>query len=132
MDVQIIRHQNRHMLRRLRLYEAAFDQMGLERPRSSVSVSAHPVESTAPAQPEEPPRKKNKKAASLERQYCEICAEQPRRKKEVVIRRCGHAMCKACVVGRKRVRNLHCPFCRVSFSVPGDLQLLAQCRLADL
>ena len=67
-----------------------------------------------------------------ERQYCEICAEQPRRKTEVVIRRCGHSMCKACVNELRQVRNLHCPFCRISFSVPGDLQLLVQCSVKDL
>ena len=71
-------------------------------------------------------------SASSNQQYCEICAEEPQRRKEVVIRRCGHSMCKACVNEMRRVRNLHCPFCRISFSVPADMQLLVQCSPADL
>ena len=71
-------------------------------------------------------------ASMQERLYCEICAEEPRRKKEVVIRWCGHSMCKACVKELKRVRSLHCPVCRISFSVPADLQLLVQCSVSDL
>ena len=66
------------------------------------------------------------------RLYCELCAEEPRRKKEGAIRWWGHCMCKACVRGVKRARNLHCPVCRISFSVPNDLQLLVQCCMSDL
>ncbi len=83
-----------------------------------------------------PPTKRQAVAASVasmqERLYCEICAEEPRRKKEVVFRWCGHSMCKACVKELKRVRSLRCPVCRISFSVPADLQLLMQCSLSDL
>ena len=75
---------------------------------------------------------KSRLAQLKERLYCEICEGDPRRKKEVAIRWCGHAMCRACVQELKKVRNLHCPFCRVSFSVPNDLQLLIECKMSDL
>jgi len=143
MEAEIVRYQNKHMLRLLRLYEAVFDRLGLEPPRASASAAAHPTpdpprdnnvdgsnnsSSTSHLDSSKKKRKKNRR----DQQYCEICAETPRRKKEVAIRLCGHAMCRACVAELKRVRNLHCPFCRVSFSVPGDLQLLVPCKASDL
>ena len=148
MEVQIVRYQNKHMLRRIRLYEAVFDHLGLEPPRASATVATHPTS--------DPPRNNNLDSSSShnnnnnnnnkklnsnnnkrrkkerDRQYCEICAETPRRKKEVLIQRCGHTLCKSCMNELRRVRNLHCPFCRVSFSVPGDLQLLVSCKTSDL
>ena len=120
------------MLRRVHQYKAVLDRLGLE-PQRTVNATITPVSVPVEPQLEEtkPPRKKQ--ATSVGKwQYCEICAEQPRKKKEVVIRRCGHAMCKACLSRLKRVRDLHCPTCRISFSVPGDIQLLAKCTMSDL
>ena len=147
MEVQIVRYQNKHMLRRIRLYEAVFDRLGLEPPRAATSAAAHLT--TEPSRNNNvddgsnnmnnnndnnlhSSKTKKRRKTERDQQYCEICAETPRRKKEVVIRLCGHAMCKTCVMQLRRVRNLHCPFCRISFSVPGDLQLLVPCKPSDL
>ena len=40
-------------------------------------------------------------------------------------------MCKPCLSGLKRVRDLHCPTCRLSFSVPSEVQLLVTCKASD-
>jgi hypothetical protein len=108
-----------------RLLTRLFEQLSKARHAAPTEASASPHE-------EPPPTKKqaitSTVASMQERLCCEICAEEPRRKKEVAIRWCGHSMCKACVKELKRVRSLRCPVCRISF----DLQLLVQCRMSDL
>ena len=130
------------MLRRVHQYKAVLDQFGLETQRTLTSPVAPPAEEAAPQpeteqekdkEKEKKDKKKKQQATSAESwHYCEICAEKPRRKKEVIIRRCGHAMCKACLSNLRRVRDLHCPTCRVSFSAPADIQLLVKTTASDL
>ena len=114
------------MLRRVRQYKAVLDRFGLEPQRTVFIAKDEPPIGTT-----KPPR--NKRAVSVGQwQHCDICAEQPRRKKQLVVRRCGHGMCKACLGELKRVRDLHCPTCRISFAVPADIQLLAKCGMSEL
>ena len=128
MDASVLRYQHRCMLRRVHQYKAVVDRFGLE-PQRAVA-EPHTKQTT---REQTTPRKKRVVGAGVGQwQYCEICAEQPRRKKEVLIRRCGHAMCRMCLNQLRRVRDLHCPTCRISFSVPGEVQLLVKCKMSDL
>ena len=131
------------MLRHIHLYKAIISRLQADVPENGVSGMCTQkialVDETMESEPPQPQRSSNKSkvvtsrlAQLKERLYCEICEDDPRRKKEVVIKWCGHAMCKMCVQQLRRVRNLRCPFCRVSFSVPNDLQLLAECKMSDL
>lgn len=133
MDASVLRYQLRCMLRRVHQYKAVLDRLGIE-PYRTVNATTTPMPvlvGESLLEQTKPPRKKQSVSVGAW-QYCDICAEQPRRKKQVVIRRCGHALCKTCLNGLKRVRDLHCPTCRISFSVPGDIQLLVKCSVSDL
>jgi hypothetical protein len=131
------------MLRHIHMYKAVISrlQAGIREKDASETntqkiASIHGYMESEPQQQHSNNNKskviKSRLAQLKERLYCEICEGDPRRKKEVAIRWCGHAMCRACVQELRKVRNLHCPFCRVSFSVPNDLQLLVECRMSDL
>jgi hypothetical protein len=78
------------------------------------------------------PKTKSVAAALKESLFCEICVSEPRRKKEVAIKRCGHSMCLQCAAALRKVRNRKCPTCRASVSIPNDLQLLVPCKESDL
>ena len=133
VDVHILQYQHRCMLRRVHQYKAVLDRFGLELQRT-VITTVEPA-TIVPTEPllEKTIAPRKKQAVGVGKwQYCEICAEQPKRKKEVLIRRCGHAMCKTCLNELRRVRDLHCPTCRIPFSVLGEIQLLVKCRVSDL
>ena len=81
----MLRYQRNCMLRRVQQYKAVLDGFGLELP----PISARPTlelkcgtEQTV----ERAPQAQKKRAQSVsDWQYCDICAERPRRKKEVLI-----------------------------------------------
>ena len=133
VESAVLRYERRCMLRRVHQYRAVLDWFGLEPSPISTRLTVTPASDDDQPTRERATQARKKRAQSVgDWQYCEICAEQPRRRKEVLIRRCGHAMCRACLSGLRRVRDLHCPTCRVSFSVPSEVQLLVACRASDL
>ena len=128
----MLRYQRRCMLRRVLQYKAVLDRFGLELPPISSRPTLEPTSDSEPKAEKAAQAGKKRAHSPAGWEYCEICAEKPRRKKEVLIRRCGHAMCKNCLSELRRVRDLHCPMCRVSFSVPSEVQLLVTCKASDL
>jgi len=143
-NLGVLQYQNRHMLKRLKVCWQTIallqSSAGISSDTSSKSVTM-PVEmasetTTAAALSSRPCHRralaKSTAATRKARLLCDICVSKPRRKKEVAIKWCGHSMCRECASGLRKARNLHCPVCRVSVSIPNDLQLLVPCKEADL
>jgi hypothetical protein len=126
----VLQYQHRHMWHRLQLYKQLCAQRGGSIPVKGSDAEPAPQQqqtSSAPVQ-----KARSSLSTLRDRLLCEMCESIPQRKKEVAIRWCGHAMCSTCVLALKAARNLHCPYCRISFSAPADLQWLVKCKASDL
>jgi hypothetical protein len=122
------------MWHRLQQYKQLCAQLG-----GSIAVKNSDADPAPPPPPQQqqtssPPEQKVRSPleALRDRLVCEMCESVPKRKKQVAIRWCGHAMCIECVLALRTARNLHCPYCRISFSIPADLQWLVPCKALDL
>lgn len=90
-DVKVLRFQQHHRRRRLLQYKTVLDRYGLDGLRETalppVPAARHNGDSsTRAATTHNEAARQGDRGLEQERLSCEICAEEPRRKKEVVIR----------------------------------------------
>lgn len=85
-------------------------------PTSSSSISPIPVVSTKRA------RANTTSCRSPANDLCEVCAEVPPRKKELLFSGCLHGMCRTCMMAHLKARRRCCRVCQMDFQ--GRLQQL--------
>ena len=54
-------------------------------------------------------------STQLTNDLCEVCAEQPSRKKELLFAGCLHGMCRPCMTAHLKARRRCCHVCQIDF-----------------
>lgn len=81
-------------------------------------------------EPPKPKKKKDKQVTPKEidkyNDECPICWEEFTKKTKIVVPKCGHAYCKACM---EKLKDIHCPYCRGTMhGLPSELKKLIKSR----